>query len=218
MCLEFTCPDIHNEFISGNFGYQKTKSKFSKMAPDQLHEQNNEQIKGAGGAVYLVNREDESGLLKWELCGPELARIVEEFEQSIGAEDASSKPQNHHEDNLSYQKRFYNDVQNVIDGMIVNPFKLDKLTTINNTQKVFDPLVYQGISMIADVGEKQFLSFWEDRMIKGKTAIGEKITKNSIVIPGNVKKENDNTKLSYSFTNKIAVRNSFQTQQCRSFV
>ena len=63
MCLEFTCPDIYNEFMSGNFAYQKTKSKCLRMAPDQLHGQKNEKIKikGAGGAVHLVNREDESG-------------------------------------------------------------------------------------------------------------------------------------------------------------
>ena len=29
------------------------------MAPDQLHEQNNEKIKGVGGAVHLVNRTNE---------------------------------------------------------------------------------------------------------------------------------------------------------------
>ena len=46
------------------------------MVPDQLHEQNNEKIKAVGGAVHFVNREDESGLIKWELCGPELVSIV----------------------------------------------------------------------------------------------------------------------------------------------
>ena len=49
------------------------------MAPDQLHEQNNEKMKGSGGATHLVNK-DASGLIKWELCGPELMRLVEEFE------------------------------------------------------------------------------------------------------------------------------------------
>ena len=69
--------------MKGNFAYQKTRSIFSKMAPDQLHEQNNEKIKGVGRAVHLVNREDESGLIKWELRGPELVMIVDDFEQSI---------------------------------------------------------------------------------------------------------------------------------------
>ena len=193
-CLEFTCPDIYNEFMKGNFTYQKTRAKFSKMAPDQ----NNEKIKGVGGAVHLVNREDESGLIKWELCGPELVMIVDEFEQSIQTRDASNEPIKHHEDSLSYQNHFYNDVQNVIDGMVANPFKLDKLTTINNIQKVFEALVYEGISSLAHVGEKQFLRFWEERLLTGKTPIGEKINKNVIILPGTVKKENDNARLVYS--------------------
>ena len=210
MCLEFTCPDIYNEFMKGNFTYQKTRAKFSKMVPDQSHEQNNEKIKGVGGAVHLVNMEDESGLIKWELCGPELVMIVDEFEQSIQTRDALNEPTKHHEDSLSYQNHFYNDVQNVIDGMVANPFKLDKLATINNIQKVFEALVYEGISSLAHVGEKQFLQFWEERLLTGKTPIGEKINKNVIILPGTVKKENDNAKLvSLRIINKIAISDSF---------
>ena len=51
--------------------------------------------------------------------------MVEEFEQSIQTTEASSELRKHHVDSLSYQRQFYNDVQNVIDGMVVNPFKLD---------------------------------------------------------------------------------------------
>ena len=43
------------------------------MVLDQVHEQNNELIKGVGGASRFLNREDESALLRWELCGSELA-------------------------------------------------------------------------------------------------------------------------------------------------
>ena len=44
--------------------------QFSRMAPDQLHEQNNELIKGFSGATHLLNRHDTSGLERWETCGP----------------------------------------------------------------------------------------------------------------------------------------------------
>jgi hypothetical protein len=195
LSLEYTSPDIY-KFFQGNFAFQRTNSKFSKMAPDQLHEQNNEKIKGAGGAVHLVNREDESGLLKWELCGPELVRMVGEFEQFTPTGDTSSEPKKHHEDNLSYQKKFFNDVQNVFDGMVVNPLKQGKLTAVNNTQIVFDPLVYQDVSTLEAIGQKQFETFWKERLVIGKTSIDEKITKNNILLPGKVKKENDATKLS----------------------
>ena len=39
--LHLTCPDVYREFMEGNFSYLKTKSSFSRMGLDQLHEQNN---------------------------------------------------------------------------------------------------------------------------------------------------------------------------------
>ena len=51
--------------------FKKTVVQFSKMARDQVHEQNNEVIKGTSGAMLLLNRQDESGLEHWELCGHE---------------------------------------------------------------------------------------------------------------------------------------------------
>ena len=35
------------------------------MTLEQLHEQNKETIKGVGGATRLINREEESALLRW---------------------------------------------------------------------------------------------------------------------------------------------------------
>ena len=35
------CPDVYLEFMKGHFSFQKTCRQFFKMAPDQLHEQNN---------------------------------------------------------------------------------------------------------------------------------------------------------------------------------
>ena len=44
--VHLTCPDVFKEFDEGHFSLQKTKRKFSKMALDQCHEQNNELIGG----------------------------------------------------------------------------------------------------------------------------------------------------------------------------
>ena len=51
------------------------------MALDQVHEQNNDLIKGVGGATRFIIREDESALLRWELCGSELAHMMESFKE-----------------------------------------------------------------------------------------------------------------------------------------
>ena len=51
------------------------------MAIDQAHEQNNAMVKGDGGAVGLT--ENPSALRRWMISGPEIARIVNEFEVCV---------------------------------------------------------------------------------------------------------------------------------------
>ncbi|KAH3858450.1 hypothetical protein DPMN_101073 [Dreissena polymorpha] len=48
------------------------------MPIDQAHEQNNEMIKGSGGAVGLTDY--PTALRKSMIAGPEQARIINEFE------------------------------------------------------------------------------------------------------------------------------------------
>ena len=81
--LEFTAPSWYEEFNTGNFSFQKTKYNFLSLARDQVHEQNNEKIKGLGGATYLLNRPDSTGLEIWRTSGPELVRLLSEFEKGI---------------------------------------------------------------------------------------------------------------------------------------
>ena len=45
MTLHSTCLDVYAEFPKGNFSFQKWNRKISKMALDQVHEENNEKIK-----------------------------------------------------------------------------------------------------------------------------------------------------------------------------
>ena len=59
--LEFTAPNLHEEFNTGNSSFQKIMRNFSSLAPDQVHEQNNEKIKGLGGATHLLNRPHSTG-------------------------------------------------------------------------------------------------------------------------------------------------------------
>ena len=81
--LEKTCPDLHEEFQSGNFSFLKTNTEYSRIALYQVHEQNNKVIKGSGGSKHLLNRTDESGLIRWETVGADIARIICEFEYVV---------------------------------------------------------------------------------------------------------------------------------------
>ena len=72
--LSVNHPIIHAEFRAGKFVVHKTRNKFSAMAIDQCHEQNNGAVKGSGGAVGLTG--DPAALRRWTVAGPEVARQV----------------------------------------------------------------------------------------------------------------------------------------------
>ena len=196
MLLEILCPDVHKEFMAGNFSFQKTNSKFSRLAIDQIHEQNNKILKGSSGAKNLLNKTDESGLIRWKTVGTDIARIISEFEDTIN-EPTNVLLRKHHEDNESFQESFCRDVQKVYDGIVTNPFLLDKLTSISNAVLVFPENVFHNIFVLKSTGEKQFQKFFSDRLILGKVAIDSKLTKNQFVLPLHVdpsEKKTENSK------------------------
>ena len=67
-------PEVEAEFKSGNFVVHKTGNKFSAMAFDQAHEQNNALVKGSGGAIGLTG--NPGALECWMVVGPEIACIT----------------------------------------------------------------------------------------------------------------------------------------------
>ncbi len=71
-------PYVLAEFKSGKFVVHKTRNKFSAMALDQCHEQNNAMVKGFGGAIGLTG--NPGALRRGMVAGPEIARITAEFE------------------------------------------------------------------------------------------------------------------------------------------
>ena len=189
MTLETFHPDIFEEMVQGKFSFQKTYTKFSRIATDQVHEQNNKVIKGYGGATLLLNKEDESALIRWETCGPDIARIVSEFKDFI-YEDGDvqmfnsdkRKPRKHHEDTSTFRGNFIKDVQNLYDKIICNPFEISKLTMINNTSITFCKELIEEIEKLEEVGEVQYNKFVMERLIMGKVSINAKISKNKFNI------------------------------------
>jgi len=71
-------PTVYQHFCAGRFVAHKTNRPFSGMALDQAHEQLNALVKGDGRAVGLT--EDPSALRRWMVAGPEISRIIQEFE------------------------------------------------------------------------------------------------------------------------------------------
>ena len=152
---------------------------------DQVHEQNNAYIKGVAGAAHLGNRTDESGLNRWDLCSNELAMIIQEFEDDLyncdeDEEGHSNFTKKHHEDTPSFQNRYFEDVTKLYNNLTCNPFELCELTRIDDTSVIFDPVITGDIKLLAEKGEQQFETFWNDRLIYAKVAISDTVKKNNL--------------------------------------
>ena len=124
------------------------------MALDQVHGQNNKIIKGQGGASGFLNLEDESALIPWETCGPEVGRILCQLEEEMKDDDASfhTTSSKHHEDNEYFRLNFRRDVQTVFNSIPCNPFQLDSLCTINDIAYTFHESVLETIQIALSEG------------------------------------------------------------------
>ena len=72
MILSEKQPGVLAEFKAGKFVIYKTSNKFSTMAIEQCHEQNNAFTKGSGGAIGLT--ENIGAQRRW--TGPEIGQII----------------------------------------------------------------------------------------------------------------------------------------------
>ena len=180
-------PRLYNIFKDGYFTFQKTDRQFSLIGLDQVHEQNNAIMKGMGGATLLFNQVDESSLARWGLCVNELASIINEYESDGDCDnDDGSFESRHHEDTNAFQNRFTCDVEKLGQAIVSNPFKLDKLTVLNNHEKAsFNDSVFQDLKIICSEGERQFRDFWEKRLTSNQDSIKAPILLNSYNLPGN---------------------------------
>ena len=66
--LDQMVPHVASEFKKGLFTVNKSLKRFSSIAIDQAHEQNNAMVKGEGGAVGLT--ENPNAFRRWMLFRP----------------------------------------------------------------------------------------------------------------------------------------------------
>ena len=157
------------------------------MGIDQAHEQNNMVIKGMGGATLVINKDDESGLAWWDLCLHELPLIINEYKNTPKVKP-DFEPLRHLKDSKAFQNQFSADVSRLKTSILMNPFKLNKLTVLINEKSTFSDIVYDDISKMSKLGEEQFQAFWTDRLVTCKVPVSDPILLNSLNLPGNPNK------------------------------
>ncbi len=176
--LEVRHPQIYHQFKSGNFVVQKTHRKFSCIGVDHAHEQNNKIIKGDGGVTGILDKPD--ALLKWMVAGPEIAFIVQEYEDLLGRGGSASET-HHHEDTPSFEKRFAKDVSSfaAVLEREGNPFEEEDGVLVTLFSKVLmNQEAIHSVKVARETGKSHYLKFKEDRCTLGKKSIHDVIKKN----------------------------------------
>ena len=182
MCaLEKTHPSVYTEFLAGKFTVKKTSRRFSAIALDQAHEQNNACVKGDGGAVGLT--ENPAALHRWMVSGPQMAQIIAEFEMSAGSEQRTDADSRHHEENRHTQKSFAEDVKALVSTIedMGNPF-LESTSDllVLDTRDIVDPAVTTTLNEIEEIGRQQYEVYVTERLSNRTKAITEPIKRNSL--------------------------------------
>jgi len=175
-------PAILAEFLAGKFVVHKTHHMFSAMAIDQCHEQNNATVKdSAGGAIGLMT--NPASLRRWMIAGPEIARMVNEFEFLQG--QARSCDNKHHEQHLGAQVSFLREVKSLVAVFeeMGNPFiEQGEDLLVLDTRDVLDTSVVEAVRKAEILGEKQYKEFFKERLIKCEKPISDVIPKNKLTL------------------------------------
>ena len=180
LSLHRTHPDVLEGFRAGMFTVQKTKRIFSSIATDQAHEQNNACIKGDGGAVGLLD--NPSALQRWMVAGPEVARVIGEFEMAQAHHDTKAQTL-HHDQTESIQKSFDKDVRSLVSVFeeLGNPF-LEETTDILviDTKEIASSSVAHSVQNVQKVGKEALESFVQERLIERKKPLNDVLSRNKL--------------------------------------
>lgn len=175
--LHETNPEVATFFKTGGFTVQKGPRKFSAIAIDQAHEQNNKIVKCDGGAIGLT--ENPNALRRWMLGGPELARVLNEFENK---DSVDTNITDHHESSCSAQTRFRKNVNDfvVVLSELGNPFSHESCELVSPVSKMLasSEFVNKTLLNIESVGKQQYRQFMENRLIIQTLSVSDVIKKN----------------------------------------
>ena len=178
--LDQKVPRVGSELKKGLFTVNKTLKRFSSIAIDQAHEQNNAMVKGEGGAVGLM--ENPNALRRWMLSGPEMARLVNEFEAGMAPDTGRKNNSKHHEEHRSFQVSFYEDVKSLVAAVedLGNPFLEETGDLFILDRKVVaEESAVSRMRHIESLGKEQCETFISERLVE-KKPLTDPITRNKL--------------------------------------
>ena len=164
---------------------KKTKKNhaFSGISHDHAHEQNNKLVKGDGGAGLTENISQH---LRWIVSGPEVARLVKEFECSLEVTkgDRGKKPDRcHHEQRKGVQKAFKKQVKSLSTAItkMRNPFQESTNDLlVFDTQDIMLPSIVETFETSESVGQNRYREFVTQRLEASSKSLFEHINQTKL--------------------------------------
>ena len=178
--VQQTAPGVFLQFEKGLFTVYKSPRWFSAIAIYQAHEENNGMVKGDGGAVGLT--ENPSALRRWMISGPEMARLVSEFEASMTTE-VEVQGADHHEVQRSSQVSFFKDMKSLVTTIkdFGNPFLEESEDLIvMDTKEIAGAAAVTILCQIEAIGKQQFNQFITERLLNRTKSLYDPIKRNKV--------------------------------------
>ena len=154
---------------------------FSGIAIGQAHEQNNASMKGGGGAVGLT--ENPAALRRWMVSGPEMARLIGEFE--VSTKKIKKTDFRHHQQTKHAQITFGRDITSltaVIEEM-GNPFaENSKDLLVLDSRNLADPAVIDTWRQIKSLGQEQYDTYVNERLVNQTKPITDPINRTNLLL------------------------------------
>ena len=171
--LKTRIPDVYEEFSKGYFVACKSGRPYSCISHDQMHEQCNKDIKSDGGAVGILD--NPSALMKWMVSGPLIANLLGQFDEEMGFSENDNNCV-HHEDNVSCNTRFVNDVKEltqVFSHDNRNPYACGIGENLMNiaSNLIMSDNANKSVCIADDVGRTQYGTFVQERLVRCEQSI-----------------------------------------------
>ena len=174
-------PEVYKEFKKGRFTIQKTNRCFSRISDDQAHEQNNKVIKGSGGAIGIFD--SPISLAKWMIAGPEIARMLSTFDETLIDNEENTVGYKHHENSKSFEIKFKKHFKSLREEYekVGNPFLEDSdifYTLITKT--VMEVTSNKSVYDARKIGKEQYSSYQQEVFVFGRRSIYDTIKRNKL--------------------------------------
>ena len=103
-----------------------------------------------------------SALCRWMVAGPEIARVIEEFQDQNQHRRRQTADTHHHDQTPSVQASFVNAVRSLV-GVIEemgNPFEQESQDVFKlDTKKIVHPAAVETVMNVKRTGQEQFEAF-----------------------------------------------------------